>query len=194
MLKKMFDSFFKSQNTENPNEDQIFKEIEEYFKKYKNPDFDSIQEDILEELKESGFEDLLRLIQEKFKLNEGLLTYQIDLVKRAIKSNHKEWNLISRIDLQGYFPYYEKAMQLKKEGSIKKSASILCFNILINGTYAPGHYSELMVLLRKLEEYEKELVVANLYLKLFDQGVDDRDKILKRITNIEKLITKNSKK
>lgn len=190
MLNKILRSFFKTDKPNDPSKDQVSKEIEDYFKKYGNPDFDSIPDDILEKLNQSNFQKILLSIQEKFRSNEELFKYQYELVKKAIKINHLQYNLITRIDLRGYYHFYEKAMHLKKEGDIRKSASILCFNIIRNGTFAPGHYTELMVLLRKLKEYEKEHILANLYLKLFDRGVDERNKTVKRIITIEKLIAK----
>lgn len=50
--------------------------------------------------------------------------YQYELVKRAVEINNEDFNKIIRIDLQGYFPTYEKALERKEAGEIRKSANL----------------------------------------------------------------------
>jgi len=93
---------------------------------------------------------------------------------------------ISSEDDLGFYNYYQLAQKNEKRGKIIKAAEIYWFNIFHNGTDAPGNFNRLLILLRKMKDFEKEYKIARIYKSFVNES--QFEKIDKRIETIKKKI------
>jgi hypothetical protein len=87
-----------------------------------------------------------------------------------------------------YFPVYQKAEKLEKEGNLEEAAKIYWSNIYENGTDAPANFKRLLIVLSKLGRKKEELAVAKIYSSFVKEK--ELEKLKKRIINIEKKLSK----
>lgn len=148
-----------------------------------------IPENILIELLENDTSVLTESIKEKRKKNNEKYDNNI---KRALELIGEGKSLqaqrLSEKDVQGFYEYYVMAENEEKSGNLKEAANIYWYNIFHNGTDAPANFTRLMILLRKMDEFELELKVANLFKNFVHHS--DIDKLEKRIATIQKKINK----
>lgn len=156
-----------------------------------------IPESNLEEITNMDINTLILNIQSKIATNrqkekENDIYYQKQSDKflkdsfngKPVTAEMYSFQEIVDTDYLYYYPIYELASNEEKTGNIKRACEILWYNIYNNGTLAIGNYNRLLILLRKLEEYEKELVIANICKNVIPNC--DFETIDKRIVTINK--------
>lgn len=144
---------------------------------------------ILEQISTIEEDEIINQIIIKRQKNEQLfLDNLVKQEKLLAKRKYEEVNNLSSIDILSYFEYYQYAQKEEKKENFERAAEIYWYNIFNNGTDAPASFDRLLILLRKLKEFEKELVVARVYRNFVHEN--KIDKIDKRIETIKKKIDK----
>lgn len=134
-------------------------------------------------------DEIIRQIRIKRQKNEQLFDDNQEKLDKLIDNGKYEAaNSLSSFDILGYFEFYQYAQEEEKKENLVKAAEIYWYNIFINGTDAPASFERLLILLRKLKEFEKELVVARVYRNFVHEN--KHEKINKRIETIKKKIDK----
>lgn len=146
-----------------------------------------VPENILQQITSIEESDIIKQINNKRKENEQKSCDNQDKVEELMhKGKYNDANRLSSLDFLGYLEFYQYAQQEEKNENIKKAAEIYWYNIFNNGTDAPASFDRLLILLRKLKEYEKELIVARVYRNFVNEN--KYEKIDKRIETIKKKI------
>lgn len=91
-------------------------------------------------------------------------------------------------DILSYSSVTDKARKLEKTGKLEEAAKAYWLNIYENGSDLPYNFNRLMIILSKLKRKKEELTVAKIYTAFVSDS--HRDKIEKRISKIEKKISK----
>lgn len=104
------------------------------------------------------------------------------------KGNFNAANRLLSKDVVSFYDYYLLGQAEEKNGNISRAAEIYWFNIYHNGTEAFGSFERLMILLRKMNDFQKEYKIAKLYRNFVN--VSNFDKIDKRIETITKKMKK----
>ena len=139
----------------------------------------------LDQLADINIDKAVSTIRNKRIDNQRKFESNYEKAKALIKKGQtqKAQELTSQ-DVLGYFPVYQKAEKLEKEGKLEEAAKIYWSNIYENGTDAPANFKRLLIVLSKLGRKKEELTVAKLYTSFVKDK--ELDKLKKRILNIEK--------
>ena len=99
------------------------------------------------------------------------------------KGRHEEAIKLSSSDYIGFVGFYYLAEKEEKKQNFQRAAEIYWYNLYHNGTDAPANFRRLLILLRKMKEYRKELRVAELYKRFVNPSMFEE--INKRIATIK---------
>lgn len=144
---------------------------------------------ILNQISTIEEDEIIRQIKIKRQKNEQLFEDNQDKLEKLIdKGKYNEANSLSSLDILGYFEFYQFAQEEEKKENLERAAEIYWHNIFNNGTDAPASFDRLLILLRKLKEFEKELIVARVYRNFVHEN--KQELINKRIETIKKKIDK----
>lgn len=143
--------------------------------------------EILHQISTIKEDEIIRKIRIKRQKNMQLFENNYNTRLKLIDSGKSEEAYqIDSFD-PGYFEFYQDAQEEEEKGNLKRAAEIYWYNIFNNGTDAPANFSRLLILLRKLKEFEKELVVARVYRNFSDgkklETIDKRIETIKQKMN-----------
>lgn len=141
----------------------------------------------LNELADINIDKAVSTIRNKRKDNQRKFKSNYEKAKALIRKGQtqKAQELTSQ-DVVAYFPVYQKAEKLEKEGNLEEAAKTYWSNIYENGTDAPANFKRLLIVLSKLGRKKEELSVAKIYSSFVKEK--ELDKLKKRISNIKKKI------
>lgn len=147
-----------------------------------------IPTNILNQISAIDEDEIVRQIRNKRQKNEQLFYDNQDRIEKLIENGkYEEANKLSSLDILGYFEFYQYAQEEEKKENIVRAAEIYWYNIFNNGTDAPASFDRLLILLRKLNELEKELVIARIYRNFVNENkfeiIDKRIETLKKKIN-----------
>ncbi|MEX1014919.1 MAG: hypothetical protein WDZ80_07225 [Candidatus Paceibacterota bacterium] len=150
----------------------------------------------LNQLSELDVKGAIAKIKGKRKQNQKALD---DHYKRASDLNSKgesekaleliQGGAVS--DILSYSSVTDKAYKLETAGKLEQAAKVYWINIYENGSDLPYNFKRLMIILSKLKRKKEELTVAKINCAFVSDSY--REKIEKRISNIEKKIKKQER-
>jgi len=79
----------------------------------------------------------------------------------------EEARKLTREDVVVYHHIYAEAEKKEKSGKLEEAAELYWTNISTNGTDAPANFTQLIIILKKLDRLSEALKVSEIYDKYF---------------------------
>jgi len=139
-----------------------------------------------------NLDDVIKAIKNKQIKNKELFESNYKRARELVGTgaSDNEIRKLTEEDVTGYYPIYLKASKMEKSENLEGALDLYWGNIYVNGTDAPGNYERMIVILNKLKRYKDLMFILQLYLACGGMREDINEKIIKRISSVEKKISK----
>ncbi len=120
------------------------------------------------DLKNSSVEEIVEYIKNKRIANRRKFHENNIKAEKLIESGQfEEARKLTREDVVVYHHIYAEAEKKEKSGKLEEAAELYWTNISTNGTDAPANFTQLIIILKKLDRLSEALKVSEIYDKYF---------------------------